>query len=283
MTSIHQDRPLGDGRTAIFRHPLVVRLTHWATALSILALLPSGLQILNAHPALYFGDVSTYSTPAAAIVAEPDAQGLPRGYLQVGDLRVETTGLLGVSKDAAGGPLVQAIPRWATLPRDYDIAAARRWHFFFAWTFAISGLVYVAHGLAGGRIRRMLLPTPADLRGFGSSVIDHLRFRFDHGEAARSYNVLQKLTYGAVLFGLLPLMVWTGLAMSPAMDARFHGLSALVGGRQTARTLHFLSAMGVVAFVAVHIAMVIAAGPINQVRSMLTGWFVIRDDKEKAS
>lgn len=273
------DRPLSGGRTAIYRHPWLVRLTHWVNAACILVLLLSGLQILNAHPAFYWGEVSTFASPIAEITSEMDESGAMRGWLKAGDFKVETTGVLGVSGGGDWGPQARAFPAWLTLPSAYDLGAARRWHFFFAWVFALSGLAYVAHGLLSGRIGRMLAPSLADLRGLGRNLLDHARLRFAHGEEARSYNGVQKLAYLAVLFGLMPLMVFTGLAMSPAVDARFHILSELFGGRQSARTVHFLAASGLVAFFAVHIAMVIAAGPVNELRAMLTGWFVIRTDK----
>lgn len=269
------ERP-AKGGVAIYRHPALVRLTHWTNALCILILLLSGLQILNAHPAFYWGEVSTFDSPAAAIVSKMDGEGRMRGYVEVGDLRVETTGVFGASGEA-GLVEARAIPAWLTLPAQYDLGAARSWHFFFAWVFAISGAAYLLHGALSGRLRVMMLPTSQDLRGLGRSVLDHLRLRFDHGAEARRYNVIQKLAYIAVIFGLMPLMILTGLAMSPAMDANFHLLSQMFGGRQSARTIHFLAASGLVAFFLVHIAMVLASGPINGLRAMLTGWFVIKE------
>ncbi|MES2032664.1 MAG: cytochrome b/b6 domain-containing protein [Pseudomonadota bacterium] len=165
---------------------------------------------------------------------------------------------------------VGPVPGWLTLPGYADLGAGRRWHFFFAWIFVINGLLWAAFAIA----RRTLWPSRAQLRDIGGSVIDHLRGRFAHGEDAVGYNVLQKLSYVAVLFGLLPLMVLTGLAMSPGTDAALPWLTQ-VAGRQTMRTIHFLSASGLVLFLAVHLAMVVAAGPINEMRSILTGWFSI--------
>jgi thiosulfate reductase cytochrome b subunit len=106
--------------------------------------------------------------------------------------------------------------------------------------------------------------------------------RFPHGEAARHYNVLQKLSYLAVLFGLLPLMAATGLTMSPGMDARLHFLTEIFGGRQSARTIHFLAAMALVVFFVVHIVAVLAAGPLTELRSIITGWFVIRTERRSS-
>jgi thiosulfate reductase cytochrome b subunit len=126
-------------------------------------------------------------------------------------------------------------------------------------------------------VKGLLWPSLADLRRFGGSLWDHLRLRFAHDDPG--YNVLQKLAYAAVIFGLLPLMLLTGLVMSPAVYARLPLLGDLLGGRQSARTLHFLAASGLVSFVAVHLAMVVAAGPVNEMRSMITGWFVIRRER----
>jgi thiosulfate reductase cytochrome b subunit len=177
----------------------------------------------------------------------------------------------------------RAFPRWATLPADLDLGAGRRWHFFFAWIFALNGLLYMAQGLISRRLPRELLPSADQLRSIGAAVWDHLRFRFPHGEDARRYNVLQKLAYLPVVFGLLPLMILTGMTMSPALDARMHFLTVLFGGRQSARTLHFASAGGLVLFAIVHVLMVVAAGPINELRSMITGWFVIKTSDEATS
>jgi thiosulfate reductase cytochrome b subunit len=239
------DRVLTRGRIAVFRHPLVVRLTHWINALCLLVLLTSGLQILNAHPALYLGQASDFGRPFIAF----------------------------------GSGRSAAFPAWITLPGWQDLAQGRRWHFFFAWLFVLNGLAYVIYALASGRVRRVLAPTRDQVRHIGHSLLEHLRLRFPHGEAARQYNVLQKLTYLAVLFGLLPLMLITGLTMSPGMDARLHFLTVVFGGRQSARTLHFFTAAAIVLFFLIHILAVVAAGPLTEMRSMVTGWFVIRPRK----
>lgn len=269
------DRPLPDGRVAIYRHPLLVRLSHAVNAVCLLALLLSGLQILNAHPALYWGEASRFDRPFAAITQTKDAAGDLHGRLQVGGLEFDTTGLLGASRDASGALQPVAFPGWLTLPSQHDLGAGRQWHFFMAWLLVANGAIYGLPGLAGGRFRRVLLPRIAELKGIGRAIGDHMRLRFAHGEDARAYNVLQKLAYVAVIFGLLPLMVITGLAMSPAMDARLPFLSEVLGGRQTARSLHFLTALSLVAFFVLHMVMVLAAGPLNELRSILTGWFVI--------
>ena len=275
---MHADRPLNRGRVLVYRHPAVVRVTHWVNLLSMVFLLLSGLQILCAHPAFYWGEVARFAHPFAEIVSGTSARGDPSGALNAPGLHIDTTGLLGASKGADGTMTARAFPHWITLPGELDLGAGRRWHFFFAWLFAVNGAVYLASGLISRRLRRELVPSRDDLSHVGEAIVDHARLRFPRGDAARRYNVLQKLTYLPVVFILLPLMVLTGLAMSPAIDARFHLLAILLGGRQSARTLHFLSASGLVAFVVVHVVMVVLAGPINELRSMITGWFVIKPE-----
>lgn len=240
------DRVLRDGRLAVYRHPLAVRLWHGLNALCLLVLLVSGLQILNAHPALYWGNDSLFSHPW-------------------------------VSFGSGDNP---AFPSWITLPPWQDLAAGRHWHFFFAWIFVTSGCAYALYALASRRLSRELLPQGGELRGLGRSFLDHLRLRFPEGEAARHYNPLQKLSYLIVIFGLLPLMILTGLTMSPGMDARFHFLPLLFGGRQSARTIHFLTACTLVLFFVIHMLALLAAGPVREIRAIITGWFVIGRRKE---
>ncbi|HEY2660339.1 MAG TPA: cytochrome b/b6 domain-containing protein [Caulobacteraceae bacterium] len=273
------DRPLKGGRLLIYRHTLLVRATHWVNVLSLGVLLLSGLQILCAHPAFYWGDTSRFARPFAAITTSTANNGDAHGALTVAGARLDTTGVLGVSRDSGGQMQTRAFPRWITLPAELDLGAGRRWHFFFAWLFALNGALYLAQGLISRRLPREMIPTRDQLAHIAPSLIEHLRLRFPRGDEARHYNVLQKLAYLPVVFGLLPLMVLTGLSMSPAIDARFHLLTVLLGGRQSARTLHFLSASGLVLFALVHVAMVFAAGPLNELRSMITGWFVLQPDE----
>jgi thiosulfate reductase cytochrome b subunit len=268
------DRPLKGGRIAIYRHPAAVRLAHWLNALAVLVLLTSGLGVFNAHPALYLGDHSQFDRPLLAMESRLTADNRLVGVTRVGGREVVTTGLFGVS--GRGDALAErGFPAWATWPSGQDLATSRRWHFFFAWVFALNGAAYVGYGLASGRIRRELLPSRAELASIGASVRAHLALRFPRGEAARRYNVLQKLSYLVVLFGLLPLMVVTGMSMSPGIDAAFPWLPAVFGGRQSARTVHFAAAALIVLFVLVHLVMLVAAGAWNGLRSMLTGRYVI--------
>ncbi len=224
-------------RVLIPRHSAVTRIAHWINAWCIALLLMSGLQIFNAHPALYWGDISTFEKPLAVL---------------------------------------GNFPGWATIPSYHDLGAGRLWHFFFAWIFVLNGAAYLLVSLANRHISRDLLPTRAELSRAGRAVLDHIRLRFPEGEEARRYNVLQQLTYLAVIFGLLPLVVATGLCMSPRMNAAMPWLPELLGGRQSARTLHFIAAAGLVGFVAVHVAMVVLSGFWNNMRSMITGRYAVR-------
>jgi thiosulfate reductase cytochrome b subunit len=165
-----------------------------------------------------------------------------------------------------------------TLPSWRELSLGRRWHFFFAWLFVFNLLVYFAAGILNGHLRRDLLPRGSELRprSLLRDIANHVRLKLPHGEEARRYNPLQKLTYLAVIGLLLPVMVLTGLTMSPGMDAILPWLVDLFGGRQSARTIHFIAALLIVLFVFVHVVMVFLAGPINELRSMITGRFLIR-------
>ncbi len=268
------DRLLNDGRLSVYRHPVAVRVAHWLNAGALLLLLLSGLQIFNAHPALYLGKASRFDQPVLAMESRPGPGDRLIGVTRLFGREWVTTGLFGASRDGAE-VVDRGFPSWATLPPGRDLATARIWHFFFAWVFALNGAAYLAWGLATGRVRRELLPTGAELKRIGTSIAEHARLRFPKGEAARRYNVLQKLSYLGVLFGLLPLMIVTGMCMSPGLDAAFPWLPAVFGGRQSARTVHFTVASLIVLFVLVHLAMVVAAGLVNEVRSMVTGRYVI--------
>ncbi|WP_068878531.1 MULTISPECIES: cytochrome b/b6 domain-containing protein [unclassified Phenylobacterium] len=263
------------GKVMIRRHSGVTRVTHWLNVLVVSLLLMSGLQIFNAHPALYWGAKSTFAEPWVSMKKE-EVGGEPRGITTVGGLRFDTTGLFGWS-GAEGAREQRGFPAWATIPSYRSLADGRRWHFFFAWLFVINGLVYWLWGLARGHIARDLLPTRAQLRPRHvlHEIVTHARLQFPKGEAARSYNVIQKLTYLLVIVVLLPLMVATGLSMSPGFNATLPGLIDLFGGRQSARTIHFLSATAIVLFVVVHLALVVVSGFWNNMRSMITGRYAI--------
>jgi len=254
-----------------YRHRLPVRIMHWINVVALTLMFMSGLQIFNAHPALYWGE-SSYAGrgPWLVIGAREDPQGNPMGYARIAGREFTTTGVLGLSTDD-GRMYAQGFPSWLTVPSHQWLAMARSWHFFFAWVFLINGLCYVAYTLATRHFRRDLLPTRADIRGIGASIADHLRFRHPTGEAAKRYNVLQKIAYLAVIFVLLPLIVLMGLGMSPRLDTLFGGWVPWFGGRQSVRSIHFIVAWLLVAFVFVHVFQVIVTGLWNNLRSMITG------------
>jgi len=267
-------------REVIYRHSGAVRITHWLNALVLLFLLMSGLQIFNAHPALYIGSKSTFDHPLVAM-SEVDEGDSAKGVTTILGHDFDTTGVLGASIDADGSADERGFPWSVTLPGHRDLSMGRRWHFFFAWFFLFNGLIYLAWSLASGHLRRDLAPTGEDLKHIGSSIAEHARLRFPRGEEAKRYNVLQKLTYLFVALVLLPLMLITGLAMSPGMDAAFPLLLDILGGRQTARTIHFISASFIVLFVVVHLVMVLISGVWNNLRSMITGRYEIEPAEEK--
>ena len=263
-------------RIFIYRHSVLTRITHWINVLCILVLVMSGLQIFNAHPALYFGHQSDFANPAASLRAVVGPDGQPMGVTRIGNASFNTTGFLGLSAGADGEPRARGFPSWLTLPSYQDLATGRRWHFFFAWLFVINGLAYLIYSLASGHLSKDLAPSCSELKHIGASIWEHLRLRFPQGEQAKRYNVLQKLAYLIVALVLLPLMLATGLAMSPGMDAGYPFLLEIFGGRQSARTIHFIAASGIVLFVVVHLAMVLISGVWNNLRSMITGRYVIK-------
>jgi thiosulfate reductase cytochrome b subunit len=268
-------------REVIYRHSATVRITHWVNALVLLVLLMSGLQIFNAHPALYLGQKSDFAAPILAMGAVQEGE-QPKGVTTVFGHAFDTTGVFGLSGDADEGYRAHGFPWWATLPGHQDLAAGRRWHFFFAWLFLFNGLAYLLWSLGSGHLRRDLAPSRHDLRHIGASILEHARLRFPKGEEAKRYNVLQKLAYLSVALILLPLMLLTGLTMSPGMDAAFPFLVDIFGGRQSARTIHFIAASGIVLFFLVHIAMVLLSGVWNNLRSMITGRYAIEPAEEKS-
>ncbi len=240
------------GGDLVKRHSLVTRIWHWINALAIVIMLMSGLMIFNAHPRLYWGEFG----------ANPD-----KAWLEI----AETNGV--------------AFPGWATIPSTYSLADARLWHLAFAWVLALGLLFYLIWGLVRGHILRDLHIRLAEWKPahIWHDIKQHASLRFPTGAAALRYNVLQKLAYCGVLFVLLPLIILTGLTMSPSLNAGFPVLLDLFGGRQSARSLHFIAAFGLIAFFLVHIAMVILAGPFNEVRSMITGWYRLPQDKGDAA
>lgn len=264
-------------RRLVKRHGIVVRLTHWVNALCLAFLLMSGLQIFNAHPALYIGETSRFDRPVFAIDSR-EVGDKAEGYTALFGHSLVTTGVLGLS-NVAGQATERAFPSWITLPAEQDLSSGRQWHFLAAWLLVLNGIVYLAYGLVSRHLARDVVPDRHDLAHIGHDIADHAKLRFPKGDAARRYNGLQRLSYFGVIFVALPLMVLAGWAMSPGLDAAFPFLTELFGGRQTARTLHFVLAWALVAFFIVHVVMVVLSGTFNNIRGMITGWFDLGEGK----
>lgn len=235
-------RPLPDSGS-IVRHRLSTRLWHWLNALLLYILFTSGLGIFNAHPRLYWGQY-------------------------------------GANFDHAWLEL-DRFPGWITLPAHYSLALSRHWHLAAAPVFAFALLAYMLWSLGNRHVQRDLVLTRADVapRSVWGDIVDHARLRFPHGEAALRYGVLQKASYIGVIFLALPLVIATGLTMSPGMNAAMPWLIDLFGGRQSARSIHFIAAFALLAFFLVHILMVLLSGPVSQMRAMITGRGVAGADR----
>jgi thiosulfate reductase cytochrome b subunit len=227
--------------TVISRHSAVVRVTHWITTLCFLALLLSGVEILLSHPRFYWGETGNVRTPALFTLPVPASRAtVPTGY----------------------GYVLPDQNGWS-----------RYLHFQAAWLAVLTGLLYLAFGLLSGHFRRNLFPARAGLswQAISTVIARHLRFRSaSEGEAA-SYNLLQQLTYLFVIFVLFPLVIWTGLAMSPAIASAFPSAVTVLGGQQSARTIHFFVSAFLLLFLLVHVAMVGISGFRNRMRSIITG------------
>jgi thiosulfate reductase cytochrome b subunit len=248
---------------------------HWINVVAFTILLMSGLNIFSAHPALYWGKSSyTGRGPVFQITARV-IDGKVVGVTRAAGREFPTTGVLGAVAGSDGNVVQRTFPSWLTLPGNRWLSMARRWHFLFAWVFVLNGLCYLAYSIVSRHLARDLAPTASDWRSIGRSVLDHLRLRHPVGEAAKRYNVLQKFAYLGVIFVLVPLVVLMGFAMSPWLDAIVPGWVDLFGGRQSARTVHFIAAWLLVAFVLVHFFEVIVNGLWNHLRSMITGRFRI--------
>jgi len=215
------------------RHALSTRIWHWANALSFVILFMSGLNISNAHPHLYWGKWGFSPQDAWLSVAR--------------------------------------FPGWATIPSHYSLAAARDWHVLFAWIFALGLLAYMLAALVNGHFVRDLVARRREWRPgiFAAEIREYLRFNFAH--TGGKYGVMQKLAYALVVFILLPLMIFSGMSISPGMGSAWPWLLDLFGGRQSARSIHFLAAWALFAFLLVHVALVLLTGPFGQMRAMILG------------
>jgi Ni/Fe-hydrogenase b-type cytochrome subunit len=257
----------------VYRTKLPVRVWHWINAFSIFVMLMSGMMIFNAHPHLYWGHYgANFDGPWLTI-----GNRMQEGYLRIGGLEIPTTGFLGYA-----GETMRAFPPAVTLPGHYNLAGARQIHFAVAWLLGVSGTAFFVYALISGHLRRDLA-LKREERSFAHlwhDIKEHAQLRFPKGEAARSYNPIQKIAYLGVIVILIPFVILTGLTMSPTMDAAWPWLTEVFGGRQSARSIHFLCAAGFAGFIVVHLLMVVLAGPYNELRSMITGWY--RLPKENA-
>ena len=269
-TTRHAEPPVRSRGPLVYRQFLWTRITHWCWAAALFFLLLSGLQIFNAHPTLYVGKQSgfEFDNEVLAIRSEMTTDG-PVGFTRILGTRFDTTGVLGLSGQEQR-PSRRGFPAWATIPSYQDLGTGRVVHFFFAWVLVVTLVAWLVGSLVNGHLRRDLALRAGDWRNLPRDIADHARLRFHHG---RDYNTLQKLAYGGVLFVVLPAIILTGLAMSPTMDAVVPFLADAFGGRQTARTIHFGMMLLLVGFFVIHILMILAAGPLNEVRSIVTGWY----------
>ncbi len=233
--------PLARAAAPASRHSALVRTTHWIGALCSLALLVSGIEIVISHPRFYWGENGNVLTPVLFKLPIPSSRSLvPTGY----------------------GYVLPDQNGWS-----------RYLHFQAAWLAVLTGLVYVAAGFVSGHFHRDLLPRGEELswRALWSTMASHLRFERPSAAEAGSYNLLQRLSYLFVIFVLFPLILWTGLAMSPAFTSAFPASVDLLGGRQSARTIHFFVAASLLLFLLIHVGMVWFAGFRNRMRGMITG------------
>jgi len=225
----------------VSRHSGLVRVTHWITALCFLALLVSGIEILISHPRFYWGEAGNVNTPPLFKITIPSSRAtVPTGY----------------------GYVLPDQNGWS-----------RYLHFQAAWGAVLTGLLYFVTGWLNGHFRRNLVPSRADLSGraLAAAISKHLTGKRAGETDARSYNVLQRLTYLAVIFVLFPLVIWTGLAMSPAVASAFPDAVSALGGQQSARTIHFFVSVFLFFFLLVHVLMVVLAGFRERMRAMITG------------
>src|SRR6267154_5361446 len=227
--------------TVSSRHSALVRVTHWITTLCFFALLVSGVEIVISHPRFYWGETGNVLTPTLFKLPIPASRVLvPTGY----------------------GYVLPDQNGWS-----------RYLHFQAAWLVVSTGLVYLISGLFTGHFWKSLLPRRSDLswRAFSMAMVNHFRFKRSSDADCWSYNLLQRVTYLFVIFFLFPLVIWTGLAMSPGFVSAVPASVTLLGGQQSARTIHFFVSLALVLFVLIHVVMVWFAGFWNRMRAMITG------------
>lgn len=227
----------------VYRHRIATRLWHWVNAITTFIMIGSGLMISNAHPHLYWGQYGANFDPAWL--------SHPRW------------------------------PGWLTIPSSYNLALARRWHLLFALVLGFGLLGFMVASLVNRHFQRDLRVRLAELTPahLWADIVAHTRFQFHDPEHPGAYNTLQKFAYVATIFVFIPLMLLTGLAMSPGMDAAAPWLLDLFGGRQSARSIHFITCWALMGFIVVHLTLVILAGAKDEVGSMLTGRWRVPEDE----
>jgi thiosulfate reductase cytochrome b subunit len=257
--------------TVVRRHSITTRVTHWVAFLAIVVLTMSGLQIFNAAPYL---DASDKSDPAHRVLSL-DGQDLPgggsRGTTTIFGHTFTTTHWLGYTDDGQGGETPRGFPGWITFPGYQDLAGGRRWHFFFAWIFVLAGGAYIVAGLLRKELPLLVL-RPSDLPKMWPMQAYYFRLRKDPPDHGK-YNPLQKAGYTLVIFVLAPFVVITGLALAPGFDSIAQPLVWLLGGRQFARTWHFVSMLLLCGFFFGHVFLVASTGFLNNMRSMTLGTY----------
>jgi thiosulfate reductase cytochrome b subunit len=254
-----------------YRYTLAERASHWIWAIAFAALVSSGLQIFNAAPYL---DASDASNPAHRVLSIYSPSG-GVGKTTILGRTFTTTGWLGWTDDGQGGQTVRAFPGWITIPSYQDLADGRRWHFFFAWVAVLCWIAWIVSSALKGNLRKMLLSL-GDLPKLLPMLAYDLRLRKTHPPYT-DYNPLQKAAYTLVGFVIAPLVVLTGIALSPGIDAIAHPLTVVFGGRQFARTWHFVAMLLLVGFFCVHVFQVATQGLVKYMRAMITGWYI--DDR----
>jgi thiosulfate reductase cytochrome b subunit len=267
------EKPVAGER--VYRHSVVARTTHWLWTLAMLVLVMSGLQIFNAAPYLDASDKSDPARRVLAFDAQKAPDGKPVGQIIVFGHAFTTTHVLGYTDDGQGGEEARAFPGALTLPATQDLADGRTWHLFFGWVLSLSLITYIIVGAIRKDLRELVL-RPSDIPKLLPMQLYYFKLRKEpppHG----TYNPLQKAAYTVVLFGFIPLIILTGLALSPGVDAMTGPLVWLLGGRQFARTWHFTLMALLIGYFCTHMVLVLSSGAWNNVKSMITGWYRLKE------
>ena len=236
-------RPVNAPRQWIYKHQVTTRIWHWINVVTVFIMIGSGLGILNAHPHLYWGQYGANLDPAWLH--------LPRW------------------------------PGWMTIPGHYNLALSRRWHLFFALVFGFGLMFFMISSLINRHFQRQLRISSGELSPghLWFDIKEHLAFRFHDSKNPGAFNVLKKIAYASTIFFFIPTLILTGLAMSPGMNAAWPWLIELFGGRSSARSIHFIGMVALIGFIVVHLALVMLAGPIGEIRSMITGYWQVPEER----